>query len=297
MIKKSRFVGLVMIILASIAPATVFSATDIVNVCLVDEASNSLPHDTVKILSLNISHGRNTAINQIFVSKKRTYRNLDKIAALLEGIAPDVVALQEADAPSRWSGNFDHVAYVAKEAGYPCRVHGRHSQSWISSYGTALLSRSKPADSAFVRFSPSWPSKQKGYVSATFDWPVGQQRMSITLVSVHLDFLRKSTRDRQVREIAEGLSNIDGPLILMGDLNSEWEDGKSHVRMLADELSLRAFYPERSGFGTYKGPTGKRLDWILITQDLEFKDYRVLPDVVADHFAVFAEVSYRRQHE
>jgi endonuclease/exonuclease/phosphatase family metal-dependent hydrolase len=113
---------------------------------------------------------------------------------------------------------------------------------------------------------------------------------------VHFDFLRASVRDQQVNEMVARLSDIDGPLILMGDLNSQWEHDAANVRVLADELNLRAFYPERSGLGTYKGSAGKRLDWILISQDLEFKDYKVLPDVVADHFAVFAEIAYREQN-
>ena len=79
----------------------------------------------------------------------------------------------------------------------------------------------------------------------------------------------------------------------MGDLNSQWGDDKSHVRILADELDLRAFFEEGTELGTYKSLDGKRLDWILISQDLEFRDYKVLPDVVADHFAVYAEIAYR----
>jgi endonuclease/exonuclease/phosphatase family metal-dependent hydrolase len=92
-----------------------------------------------------------------------------------------------------------------------------------------------------------------------------------------------------------GLSNIGGPLILMGDFNSQWGGGKSPVRRLADELNLRAFDPGLGGLGTYKKSTGKRLDWILVTKDLEFTNYKVLPDVVADHFGVYAEIAYRGQ--
>lgn len=289
--------ALLVTVLVSIPPTPVFSATDMVNICRANETSNSLPNDAVKVLSLNMSHGRNTALNQIFVEKERTYRNLDKIAMLLDAVNPDVVALQEADAPSRWSGNFDHVAYVAQQSGFPCLVHGLHSRTWISGYGTALLSRSRPVESASIKFSPSWPSKQKGFVSARLVWSVGQQRVSITFVSVHFDFLRASVRDRQVNEMVASLSDIDGPLVLMGDLNSQWVQEESPVRKLADELNLRTFYPERSTLGTYKELSGKRLDWILISRELEFRDYKVLPDVVADHFAVYAEIAYRGQQE
>ena len=55
--------------------------------------------------------------------------------------------------------------------------------------------------------------------------------------------------------------------------------------------------PDHDGLGTYKKTTGKRLDWILVSRDLEFRKHEVLPDVVADHFAVFAELAYRGQQE
>jgi len=292
-IRRALFVA----VLLPITPGTALSATDFVNVCRVHETSVSLPRDTIKILTLNISHGRNTAPNQLLVSKEQTYLNLDKIAALLGEAAPDVVAVQEADAPSRWSGNFDHVAYLAEQSGIPCFIHGRHSTSWISRYGTALLSHSRPIEAESARFSPSWPSKQKGFVFATYDWPIEQQRASITLVSVHFDFLRASVRDQQVSEMVARLSKIEGPIILMGDMNSHWGQEPSQVRTLADELNLHAFSPESGSLGTYKDPTGKRLDWILISKDLEFEKYEVLPHAVADHFAIFAEITYRGQHE
>jgi len=68
---------------------------------------------------------------------------------------------------------------------------------------------------------------------------------------------------------------------------------KTCPRSLADALDLQAFLPEQNALGTYKGTTGKRLDWILISQELAFEAYEVLPDIVADHLAVYAEISYR----
>ena len=36
----------------------------------------------------------------------------------------------------------------------------------------------------------------------------------------------------------------------------------------------------------------RRFDWILISNELEFISYRVLPDIISDHFAVVAEVKW-----
>ena len=285
--------AMVATVICVMLPMQALSATDIADACPTGSELAALPVDTIKVMTLNIAHGRNSAWNQLFVSKGHTFENLDYIAALLADIAPNVVALQEADGRSRWSGKFDHVTYIAEKSGFPCVVHGLHSKSWISNFGTALLSRGKAIESSSVSFSPSWPSKQKGFVTTTIDWSVGRQRIPVTLVSVHFDFLRARVRDRQVSEMVAHLANIGGPLVLMGDLNSHWEQKSSHVRSLAEALDLQAFLPEQNGLGTYKGAMGKRLDWILISQELAFEAYEVLPDIVADHLAVVAEISYR----
>jgi endonuclease/exonuclease/phosphatase family metal-dependent hydrolase len=65
------------------------------------------------------------------------------------------------------------------------------------------------------------------------------------------------------------------------------------VKRLADELDLHAYEPDKEGMGTYGGRDGKRLDWILISRELEFINYRLLPDIVSDHLAVYAEIRPR----
>ncbi len=255
-----------------------------------EDIQEELESDSLRLVTLNASHGRNTAINQIFVGKKRTYRNLDRLAELLDETRADVVALQEADAPSRWSGRIDHVQYVSERADYPCILHGLHSQSVMSTYGTALISRIQSYAPASITFEPSPPSKLKGYVSAQILWRTRGVARRVTLVSVHFDFLSSKARDSQVAEVVAVLSELDGPLIVLGDLNSEWDSRRSHVQQLASGLGLKAFDPRNPALGTFKKLDGKRLDWILISRELEFERYEVLPTVVADHFAVLADV-------
>ena len=289
-----RVPGLALLLLLPLAAQ---SANDRLRGCSADNAADSLPADRIRVLSLNISHGRKTALNQLLVSKRKTYNNLDRIGAMLMDMKLDVVALQEADGPSRWSGNFDHVAYLGERAGFECRVHGLHSRAWISSYGTALLSEARPREYASVTFTPSWPSKRKGYVWASFDWTAGGRKLPVTVVSVHLDFLRDSVRDSQIDELSNELAKVDGPLIVMGDLNSEWDDPASQVQRLAVELDLQAYVPFNEGMGTYRNTGGKRLDWILISNQLEFIDFSVVTDVVSDHLAVYAEIGHRGEAE
>ena len=277
------------LMIASAADAT--EAEGLQSSCA-EDVDRIVQNPALRVLTLNASHGRGTAINQLLVGTSKTYENLDGIADLLSREAADVVALQEADAPSRWSGKFDHVAYVAENAAYPCFVHGLHSQGYMSSYGTALLMRSEALEPASIAFPPSPPSKQKGFVSTEFLWRPDTTVHRVTVASVHFDFMRKKTRDRQVAEMVNRLKSVEGPLVVLGDLNSEWTSEDSHVGRLASELGLHTFEPENGGLGTYKKLSGKRLDWILVSRDLAFRSYRVLTDRVADHFPIYAELIY-----
>ena len=58
-----------------------------------------------------------------------------------------------------------------------------------------------------------------------------------------------------------------------------------------EELKLRAFQPEDSGLSTFR--RGRRLDWILISEQFEFVDHRVFRDELSDHKAVGARLRLR----
>jgi endonuclease/exonuclease/phosphatase family metal-dependent hydrolase len=258
--------------------------------CAEPGSSHVLDSPVLNVATINISHGRNTALNQLFVSTSKTYENVGRIAAFLDEIDADVVALQEADAESKWSGNFDHVRYIVDNSRHNCFFHGRHARGRLYSYGTALLARNRLSDSASFEFEPTPPTLTKGFVQATLDWSIDGEIYPVTVVSVHLDYSRKKVRDAQIEAMVAALSDLKTDLVVMGDFNSVWTDKRSHVKDFAERLGLTAYDPSATDLGTYKSPNGKRLDWILISSGLEFGEYRVLSTVVADHFAVFSQL-------
>ncbi len=261
--------------------------------CEDDRLLSSISTPTVKLMTLNISHGRGTSWNQMFVSGKQIHENLDDIAKLLREVDADIVALQEADAASRWSRKFDHVEYLAGQSEYSCFLHGRHKDSWIAAFGTVLMSNVELENASSLAFARSPPTNTKGLVQSTVNWIIDGHTTPITVVSVHLDFSRKSVRESQVDEMVGQLSGLESPLIIMGDLNSDWSNKRSSVRRLAEALELSVYLPDAPDLGTYKKISGDRLDWILISPSLNFIDYKVVPDIVSDHLAVYAEVALR----
>ena len=251
----------------------------------------TLSSTTLDLIALNVAHARGSAINQLFVSEAGHRKNLQRIAAVLEKSGAHVAALQEADGPSLWSGGFDHVEFVSANTDFKSLVHGHHADSWLFAYGAALLSRIELTDTRSHHFQPSWPTAGKGFVTGSLSWrqsEEGSRPQSVTLASVHQDFSRESVRHSQVAEIVNELRGAPRPLIVMGDFNADWSDPDSPVRQLAQGLELSAFEPDNPRLGTYKD--SDRLDWILISPELRFVQYTVVPDIVSDHLAVVARI-------
>ena len=248
--------------------------------------------EVLRVATLNIAHGRKDSPNQLMNGEQTFRNNLDDVAAVLRDKKPHVVALQEADAVSTWSGKFDHVAYLAGKAGYPWRVHAINADSWLYSYGTALLTGLPISESIKHTFEPSPPTLNKGFVLASIEWKPGHEIESRTIdfISVHLDFSRKAVREQQIDEMIELLLSRNNPTIILGDFNSEWFTEASVIKELMQKSRFTAYKPDAPGYNTYKD---MRLDWILISNNLEFVSYNALPDVLSDHAMIVAEIRFK----
>lgn len=265
-------------------------AVSLVLLTLVCLHSEPPAEESLVVMTLNVAHGRGDRFHQALVPEKEIRRSLADVAACLSQNQPDAAALQEADGPSIWSGRFNHVQTLARDSGLVHWFRGRHVDAMNLSYGTALLSRSPLHEPVSVRFAASPPTPTKGFVCAVVETPISGSK--VALVSVHLDFSRSSVRARQVERMVRDLIDLRYPLIVMGDFNCDW-DSEETLPLLARELGLRRCELPSADTPTFPSK-GTRLDWILISKQLEFIEYRVLPDVLSDHRAVIAVVAIPR---
>jgi endonuclease/exonuclease/phosphatase family metal-dependent hydrolase len=245
--------------------------------------------ETLKVATLNIAHGRGEALNQMLIGRERIEQNLERAAGLLAGQGVDVVALQELDVDSRWAGSFDHAARLMSAAALDCAALGLHAQTWLYRFGTGLLSRVQLTDPKVTSFEPTPPTTTKGLVSATVQWLRHGQASPVRVVSVHLDFSRGSARRRQLTRIIEAVKSSPVPFVIMGDFNEAWDTETSVVRSLVEEAGMKAYAPDSDGLATYGS---SRLDWILVSPELEFSSYRVLAEAVSDHRLVVADLRW-----
>jgi len=243
----------------------------------------------LKVMTLNVAHGRRDGFHQALLDEVQIRDNLDRIAHVARREAPDVLALQEVDGPSAWSGDFGHVDYLADKAGFSRSLRGSHTDGFGLDYGTALLAQHDLHDGASHVFAPSALTPPKGFVVASLAWPE-RPDVLVDVVSVHMDFFRDPVQRRQAAELAELLAARARPLVVMGDLNVEWQDADGVLEHLMDALSLSAYKGGTADLVTFPS-TGRRIDWILVSPEFRFVSYRVLPDTLSDHRAVIAEIA------
>jgi len=249
----------------------------------------------LKVMTLNLAHGRKESLNQVFLSTSTIKNNLTDIAKVFQQQKIDIIALQEADAPSLWSGDFNHVIWLSQQSNYLNYIQASHANSWLFSYGTGLLSRWPFTDSMQHTFTPSPPTLNKGFILGQFAWKFNtkQEAVLIDVISVHLDFSRESVRKQQLSEIknvinARKLKGHNNPMIIMGDFNSDWFAEEKVIQAFTEKGNFHVYKPQAKNLGSYK--SSHRLDWIIISKDLDFKSMKTLPDILSDHSAVVAEV-------
>jgi len=254
-----------------------------------DNGSQGADKHDLKVMTLNVAHGRGTGFHQMLQYSDETVKNLDRISILLNQVAPDVVALQEVDGPSFWSGNFNHLEYLAGRSVFTDSVQASHVDALGLSYGTALMSRLELLNPQAVTFDPSLSPVPKGFLVSTIRWP-GREGIDIDVVSVHLDFMSGSVRKKQADELIALLRARNNRLIVMGDLNSGWQQHDSAAQYLAGKLGLTAYQPEDRTMTTFPA-LGERLDWILVSPGVEFSSYEVIGTRVSDHFGIVASLT------
>jgi endonuclease/exonuclease/phosphatase family metal-dependent hydrolase len=252
------------------------------------------PETALRFMTLNLAHGRYLGPHQALQATHGLRGNLGLVAETMREIEPDVVALQEADGPSAWSGNFDHVETLRELVGLGDHYRGNHSQLSIGRLsldsGTALLARGPLQEPSSHSFEQSWRDT-KGFVAATV--PHGDHNatgLEIDVVSVHLDFLVPGVRRRQLGQLAATLGDRDRPLVLLGDFNTLLSRDHQTISALCGELGLIAWEPQLDAPTFPSSRPMRRLDWILASPELEFVSYTTLPTPLSDHLAVIADL-------
>jgi endonuclease/exonuclease/phosphatase family metal-dependent hydrolase len=250
-----------------------------------------------RILTFNIAHGRGLSPFQGLHGRRRFQRNLQKIAKLLNELEPDIVAIQEIDKDSRWSGSFDHLEYLNSVAGFPHAVFGvnnRRAGSYQLNYGNAILSRYPIVAWENITFG-AHKIGEKGFLYTE----INARGHLLPVVNLHLHYGSRTHRFRQIDQLMVYLNakrasrrhRWAAEPILCGDLNnpSHRDDATASLFQYFSLQGNYTLHPAQ-GVHTFPSPWPRRgLDFIFLPPTCRLRHCQVVRCNLSDHRPVMAE--------
>jgi endonuclease/exonuclease/phosphatase family metal-dependent hydrolase len=256
----------------------------------------------IRLLTYNIAHARGLGLHQSLRSRMRIRSQLRRIAALIQRLEADVVALQEIDENSRWNGSFDHLAYLSEHTGLPFAVHGvnnrRNHALFHANYGNAVLARFPIAHHENLPFGRQLLG-EKGVLFAEVDTPAGR----LPVVNVHMHHRSRASRLKQAAHLMEFLSTQrrargaawrTGPIVC-GDLNNPAHTPDATAMLLGyfEQFDNYQLVPKGAGgvpLRTFPSLWPARaLDYIYLPSQCQRVEVTVVRSYLSDHRPVLAE--------
>lgn len=232
--------------------------------------------DTVRILAYNIHHG--AGMDEVL--------DLQRIAALISEVNPDLVALQEIDSATTRTDEVDQAARLGRLTQMTA-VFGGFMPYRGGAYGMAVLSRWPIEESHNYRLPVG--TEPRTAVSITVTSP--RTGRSLRFVGIHF-YETEEERLAQAVRLEEYLAEDELPTILAGDFNST--PGSVVMDHLANSWGIVDKGDDHFTFPSF-GPI-KEIDFVLLQPADRFTvlSQRVITEPVAsDHRPVFVELILR----
>lgn len=250
----------------------------------------------LRLVTFNIAHGRGLTPIQGLTSQRKLRLNLRRIAALLEKLSPDIVALQEIDERSRWAGNFDHLDYLRVHTRFPHAVFGinnRRTGLINLCYGNAVLSRHVIRTAETVVFGQRRLG-EKGFLYVELD--VGER--CVPLVNLHLHFSSRAQRLRQLERLLVWLKEKHRlhadrwlvPPIVCGDFNNPGTRDDATASLLSHLSDYCDYRLHPVGGYTFPSPLPQRtLDFVFLPGGCTGAKCEIVKSMLSDHRPVVVE--------
>lgn len=233
--------------------------------------------ETLRVVSYNIKHGRG---NDNVV-------NLDRTAAVLRTLQPDIVGLQEVDDLATRSGGVPQAERLGQSLGMH-HAFGRFMDFQGGAYGMAILSRHPIVRTESVRL----PDGNEPRVALAVEVQLPSNRR-LTIVNVHFDWVGDDTfRFAQASALTTYLDALKTPYVLLGDFNDE---PGSRTLALFTQRAAEATKPSTDRFTFSSTEPTKEIDFVFSAPAAGWRarEVRVITEpLVSDHRPVLAVLEF-----
>jgi len=226
------------------------------------------------VLAYNIHHGE--GMDEV--------TDLERIAAFIRDVDPDIVTLQEVDSVTERTGGVDQAAVLGERTGMHS-AYGRFMSYQGGAYGMAVLSRWP------IREATNWRLTDGEEPRSALGVRVRAPEDGEELLVVGIHFYRtEEERLAQAADLVEALASESVPVILAGDFNSL--PGSAVMEFFGAGWSVLGKGEDHFTYPSYE--PAREIDFILIRPDHRFEvlDHRALDEpVLSDHRPILAELA------
>jgi endonuclease/exonuclease/phosphatase family metal-dependent hydrolase len=232
--------------------------------------------DTLRILSYNIHHGEGLDGEL----------DLDRIAALVNKLHPDLVALQEVDQSVERTGKVNQADILGELTGME-PVFGAFMDYQGGQYGMAVLSRWLILTQENIRL----PDGDEPRSSVTIRARSPETGQDVVFSDVHF-YRTEEERLAQAQTLVEALEYEEAPVIVAGDFNSQ--PGTAVMQWLSTDWNVLT---KEGGNFTFPADGPEReIDYVMYRTNprIQVLKHIVLDETVAsDHRPIYAELLVR----
>jgi endonuclease/exonuclease/phosphatase family metal-dependent hydrolase len=240
------------------------------------------PDRPVRVATFNIHHG--TGLDGRL--------DLERIAAVIEAGAPDIVGLQEVDRHFGERSQFvDQATWLAERLGMNV-VFGANLDlappvpgAPRRQYGTALLTPLKIREWRNTLL-PRQGGEQRGLLEAL----VKVRGTPVRAFTTHLENSSQAERRAQVDAIRAHLAPVQESVVLLGDLNAT--PASPEIAAITEDLAdAWATAGEGDGFTFDAATPHARIDYVLSSPDVVARTAAVVSTDASDHLPVVVDLA------
>lgn len=247
---------------------------------ILTSSSSVIAKRSIRVMTYNIHVG-------VGMDKKL---DLQRIADVINEERPDLVGLQEVDRGVERTQRKDEIVELAAltkmEYAFAPNLNfqGGH-------YGVAILSRFKINSIDHRMYQNKRESERRGMIRVE----VKIDRKLVNFVTTHLDYQFADGRLFEAEQMLNFLSDIKGPLIVVGDFNDE--PSGSTYKLMMNQFD-DAWVNSRQTAKGWSYPADqpiKRIDYIFLRKadGLKAKKSWVVETQASDHIPVVAELELK----
>ena len=246
---------------------------------------------TIRVMTYNIHVG-------VGMDKKL---DLARIAKVINEQKPDLVGLQEVDRGVERTQRLDEIAELARltkmDYAFAFNLPYQGGQ-----YGVAILSRLRILATEHRHYKNLREAERRGFIRAE----VIAHGQRLNFVTTHLDYQYEDGRVFETEQLLDGLKDVKGPLIVVGDFNDVPSGGAyKFMRQSFDDAWIRQSYRiwrdgsnHAEGFSYPADKPTKRIDYIFTrrSDEISMKRAWVVETLASDHVPVVADLEIGGQN-